>query len=295
LRAKKLPGLSFVLAKVLGSDDLPAASYVIDLMLADPELAMTLNFANLSKVLMDPDVHAKALALCEQFPREINYAPDVVTSLIVNAQASKVATKILLSAAAAEEVSVTIVSSVSAWVSLPLPTLSWTAKLLQKVLEFAKVRETVASCPNLPLLLAQLAASGSPKLWRAMLDVANLMASSPAFVSHCANSQFLEQFYGHGMAKNDPTLLSDVISLTEALARVAYAPQYLMLLPFLQSLLDVAGWRGFAVSLLATLSLHAEARGELVGFGERLMQFSGDEQLAPYISCFLTNIPIGKI
>jgi hypothetical protein len=119
------------------------------------------------------------------------------------------------------------------------------------------------------------------------------MPAEPLFVLSCANSGLLEEMYQAAIASQDPALMLDIFRLTEGFARVKFVPQYLMLLRVLKPLLEVAGWQGYAVSLLATLSIYAEARMQLATsqIGPKLAQLRNDPTLGRYAQCYLKNVP----
>jgi hypothetical protein len=289
-----LPIIWSIFGRVIDAGDSAATLRVLDLILADPDLAKTLDALKLAELLMRPDAHVKALFACEKYFTDVTFTTEIVTSLLCNGQSAKVATRILIKAAIAESVAAILASVLHLWVHVPLPTWKWTKKLLVKMLAFPAARGAVVASTGSAELLTELVTSGDVKLWKSALEIITLLPSSALFVAQCASCGFLEGMYKVAITKQEPSLMSDVFRLTEAFARVAYVPQYLVLLPVIRSLLAIAGWQGYAVSLLATLSMHKEARADLTkgNFGPTVAQFRGDAKLGKYAECYLKNVPV---
>jgi hypothetical protein len=138
----------------------------------------------------------------------------------------------------------------------------------------------------------QFVASGVPKLWTAVGETVRSVTVTTVLVTNCARSPFLERFYQVGLSSNDSSRLADVFSVTEALGRVAFLRQYLILLPALKALIILEGWRPFAVSLVATISVYSEGRTALIkdGFTELMMPYREDPRLKPYVAAYLKHI-----
>jgi hypothetical protein len=293
--SQHLSNICAVFGRILGVKDETLVTFVSEIILADQALSQSLASVNLEVFLMRQDVHRVALLLCQKYPEQLKYTPEIMKALLCNAQRSKVASRIILRAVETEEVAVVTSNMASIWISVALPTLKWTYKLLTAISKFKTVKPAIANCPSFPNLLQQLATSDVPKLWSGIAPTVKSIGITRPLVKNCAGTHFFEYFYKFGLGANDASRLADVLTLTDAFARVGYAQQYLLLIKPLGSLVTNSGWRPFAVSLIAALSLHPAARVELAkaGFRQTLIAFREDEKLRPYIEVFLKHTPEG--
>jgi hypothetical protein len=259
-----------------------------------PSLAVLLKDAQMSIFLMDSVLNKSAIEVCGKYPTFIKYDGSVVKALLCNAQNSIEAERVLIAACSSEQIAATVASFGMLWLPARLPTLSETVRLVRAVIRFPPLSSQMIDFPQFPEFLANLASSGDPSLIGEIASIIKTTPVSPQFVKNCASSRFLGQYYRAAVGQSDSSILSGAIAVTEVLARIGFVNDYLLLLPTLKHLLGIPAWRGFAVSLLATLSTHQEARPSLASshVSELVSELSSDSRLAPYAKCFLSYIPV---
>jgi hypothetical protein len=282
--------------KILRSGDSAKAGLILRAIAAAPRLASLLKRVDMSELLMDSAMCDIAIDLCAKYASCVKYDSAVVKALLCNAQRSGEATRALIAACASEKVAVVTAELGALWVTARLPHLADTAKLLRAILIFPSASERVAALPEFQTLLHNLSLSGDPALVAEIAPIVRALPLLPEFITACSSSNFLEQYYRVVTGQANSLLLSSAIGLTEFLARTAFLRQFLMLLPTLKYLLGDAAWRGLAVSLLATLSVHEPARAALAkhAFPPAVEPLNADPRLAPYVKCFLSYVPANQ-
>jgi hypothetical protein len=282
--------------KVLKSGDSAATSAILKAVAAIPSLASLLKKADMGGLLMDSTFCSAAIDLCARYPSSLKYDSAIVKALLCNAQRSEDASRVLIAACAAEKVAVFTAELGPLWIAARLPRLVDTVRLVRAVLAFPSSSEKILSLSQLQQLLRDISVSGDPTLVAEVATIVKSLPHSPEFIGACSSSNFLEQYYRVVVDQKDPVVLAGAIGVTELLARAAFLEQFLIILPLLKHLLGNKSWRGLAVSLLATLSVHERARGSLVknGFPQVVGPLAADPRLAPYVTCFLSYVPANQ-
>jgi hypothetical protein len=112
------------------------------------------------------------------------------------------------------------------------------------------------------------------------------------FVRACDG--FFEKYYSTVIAKyrESPIFVQDALMLTDMLARIAYSPYYLTILPVLAVALETPGWGAHAVAVLLTLSCHPPARAKIIdkGFEQRVRHHANDPELAGYVELLIQTL-----
>jgi hypothetical protein len=286
--------LAELFQKVLQSNQpAPTKDAVFTAIMSLPTLSSMCSSINLESLLMDPMWYRRAIEICSKYHASIPFNIDLIRALLCNAQAYYPAIQVLICTCESETVAVLTANLIGIWISARLPTLNDTVKLLLTVVRFPAAAQIVVGDSQLPKLFLDLIASDDQWAVRAILVIVKRIPVNADFVQKCGHSSFLDQYYRMAVSKQDPVLLANAFAFTEIVARVAFAGQYLLLVPTLTRLLAFESWRGLAVSLLATLSIHGEAKEMLCKYQilALIAPLQSDQALGPYVSCLLKHIP----
>jgi serine/threonine protein kinase len=280
--------------KVLQSNQpAPTKEAVFTAIMSLPALSSICSSINLENLLMDPMWYKRAIDICSKYQASVAFNAEPIRALVCNAQTYYAAIQVLICACQSETEAVLTANLIDIWISAKLPTLNDTVRLLMAVLKFPAAAQLVAGAGQLPNLFLDLIALDDQWAVRAILVIVKSIPVKPDFVQKCGQSSFLDQCYRMAVSKQDPVLLASAFAFTDIFARVAFADQYLLLVPTLKRLLTLESWRGLAVSLLATISIHGEAKEMLCEYEipALIAPFQSDPALGPYANCFLKHIP----
>ena len=276
---------------LLSSKDLKSIELIFHMMCADPNLLFMVSADELSKYLMLPSINMVTLSL---IPRLTQLVPTtgLITALLCNAQAHKIAGYLLLRFCQTPSSAAYVASQASSWVNVPLPTYKMTAKLVFMILQFDDAKRYVLSFPQFYDFIINLLQIDNSKYSCSITTIFQALPLSVSIISFLSSSHFLRKFYEISIQKNTHQIVTQCLFLTDMFARIAYIPDYLLLLPSLRVLISDSNYRMLALSLLTTLSLYDEPK-EIFKKGnyfELVKQFQNVDGLSQYAKCFLTQI-----
>jgi hypothetical protein len=286
--AKFSNSVHLVFREALEMGDDQCKTILLNLVLKSPDFLPILSPVSMTRCLMDRDHYAQALDLCAKYPIPLD--SDVITALLSNAQTVELASRtLIMRCGVQEEIAILTAGLAPMWVNAQLPTLKVTVDLMTTLLQFQRCRDILSGCDNLSLLFIRMIDSGISEFTTDIVRIVRQLTIRPEFVASCDRSGFLELYYRLALSRTETLMWIEVVALTDIFARAAYSPQYLVLIPPLRLMVPNLAWRAHAVSLLATLSLHAPVREALAedGLPETIARFVDDKELGPYATCFL--------
>ncbi|OHT04010.1 TKL family protein kinase [Tritrichomonas foetus] len=270
-------------------NDIKCIHYSLTMMCADTNLAFVLTADQLATYLMTPSINLVAMSLTARL-MELVPTTSLIQSLLCNAQEHKIAAFTLLRLCQDPITAIYVATQANSWINVKLPTMKMTAKLVFMIMQFEDVQRTLIQTPRLFDFILSLLDIPNPKYCCSIISIFKKLPISAQHVTFLSNSGFLEKFYSKSLNTNSSDILAQCLSLTDMLGRIAFAPEYLSLLPAIQGLLNDQGWFTYAISVLTTLSIHQEAKNDLRAFVDTISIYKDDPNIGQYANIFLSNL-----
>jgi hypothetical protein len=214
--------------------------------------------------LKDPEYSFYAMSVLVRLPQQ-QPTYDVVLTLLGLAQESQLASLILCQYCEIEMVAVKMAEISGQWMRLNLPTVEHTLRLVLVVVCHQRARYYLLHNPDTQVFLAETLAINRPDVIGAVGTIQMAFPLTADFFSKLRQVIFLRKYIEVSCAMNNAATMIRCFELVKLLSKVAYDDDYLLLLPFLKTLLSsqTGGWDVFAVSLLATMSRYEEVRSQI--------------------------------
>jgi hypothetical protein len=290
LKAAYLDHVRAIFRSILEAGESNAADLVLSIVYQDGAYSELFKAVKLEALLKNSETLEKGLVLIYRYHEEMVMTPNTVKLLTSVATTSKPAGYLLLWICENEAIALVFARGIVNWIGQNLPTLRMTVKLLILVARLPSHAQVVIECTRIAELFGRVVEAADQKVLPMIGRIVKLLPIDTTFVRHC--DSFLEQYYGIVLAtyRDAPALVQDAMMLTEWLARVAFSPFFLALLPIVKVAIETPGWTAASVSLITTLSAHASAREQLAPFTETIKSHAYEPQLASHVAFFVKNM-----
>jgi len=171
-----------------------------------------------------------------------------------------------------------------------LPTLGMTADLVIRVAATPEAARIIANSPGLVVLLEAIASEEGMLFQKVPAVIGRLPIDAGFEADPAITRDALDLYYERVVTVDDQGALMDALVMTDRLARIAWVPSFMVLLPRMRQLMVT--WKGqgtdVLVAVIATLSAYPEARKDLLrqGFKGIMAPLAAQASLKPYVGGF---------
>ena len=207
--------------------------------------------------IKDPILASSALSLllkCEQFP----VSKEIIHTLINASLENASATKVIISVLDLDGV-IDILLESPKWMCYPLPTFTWTLKLVSQLARYKGVDEDLAAMPETLTMANAVVCDGDSDAVQALGDV--LASISFSNVKSLDDVDFFASLHERTVHEDDAT---PYLKLLASLANLGYSLSFLSFIPLLRKSLSIDELRHAGLSALVSLSAHKKCAAEMV-------------------------------